>query len=161
MSGRLRAVLTLSVMLATFTVSLFRPEGSLSRLPDHGKVSDPEVYDRILSRLGAGEPYYTIVGDELRSKWVRDTGGLQLADAAPVAKSGPASAPGQTDSPHYTRRHVRHRSRASDGANIDCLCGSDGHDGYRNCSADVRASSVGNGGSLGRWTHRAVSVCVR
>ncbi len=67
MSGRLRAVLTLSVMVATFTVSLFRPEGSLSRLPDHAKVSDPEVYDRILSRLGAGESYYTIVGDELRT----------------------------------------------------------------------------------------------
>jgi hypothetical protein len=67
MTGRLRPALTLSVMLAVFTASLFWTQGSLARLPDRPRVSDPEIYDRILYRLGAGEPYYVVVGSELRA----------------------------------------------------------------------------------------------
>ena len=47
MRGRVRAVLVLMTVLGTFALSLFFSGGSLSALPSKGKVSDPEIYDRI------------------------------------------------------------------------------------------------------------------
>jgi len=54
-------------VLGTFALSLFSSGGSLSVLPGKGKVSDPQIYDRILSRIAGGERYYPVVGEELRA----------------------------------------------------------------------------------------------
>jgi hypothetical protein len=66
-TGPTDAAMVLGAVLATFILGLFSAGGSLARVPPQPKVSDPEVYDRILDRLAGGESYYVVVGDELRS----------------------------------------------------------------------------------------------
>jgi len=64
---RARAALFLGVVLLTFAASATRSAGSASAMSAAPRVADPVVYDRILTRLRAGEGYYVVIGGELRA----------------------------------------------------------------------------------------------
>jgi hypothetical protein len=67
MTPSLRAALLLSVVVLTFVLSVATGPGSRSSPHLPTSLTDPQVYDRMLSRLRAGESYYTVVGSELRA----------------------------------------------------------------------------------------------
>jgi hypothetical protein len=65
MTPRLRALLLLAA--AALTVGSAYPKArSVANETGKARISDPEVYSRILSRLHDREPYYDVVGSELR-----------------------------------------------------------------------------------------------
>ena len=65
---RLRALVILCAFVALGIASLVvsRPDGTIPGQP--AGVSDVRTYQAIVGRLGRGEPYYQVVGDELRRR---------------------------------------------------------------------------------------------
>ena len=62
-----KAALFLAVVALTFAASAASRSASLANLTRTPRVADPIVYDRILTRLRAGEEYYAVIGGELRA----------------------------------------------------------------------------------------------
>jgi hypothetical protein len=63
---RTRAALFLVALVVVFAVGLRYRGGSIAGVSESVAITDPEVYDHVLARLRGGEPYYTVVGSELR-----------------------------------------------------------------------------------------------